>query len=100
MKNDMEDVIVLRKVITYDGQEYRELKLDLDALTGQDLIDAGKELVAADNNFAPLKEFDKGYLSILAARAADIPTDMMPMLSAKDFTKITLQVQNFLLNEE
>lgn len=92
--------IKLAKVITYDGEEIKELNLDFDSLTGQDLLNAEKEAIALNKNTAPIKEFDKGYLSIVAAKAAGISTDIMPLLGAKDFTKVTVQTQNFLLNEE
>lgn len=92
--------IKLAKVVTYDGEEIKELNLDFDSLTGQDLLNAEKEAVASNKNVAPIKEFDKGYLAIVAAKAAGVATDVMPLLGAKDFTKVTVQTQNFLLNEE
>lgn len=92
--------IKLAKTIQYDGLEIKELNLDFDSLTGQDLLNAEKEAIALNKSASPIKEFDKGYLSIVAAKAASIPTDIMPLLSAKDFTKATVQAQNFLLNEE
>lgn len=92
--------IKLAKTITYDGVEIKELNLDFDSLTGQDLLNAEKEAIALNKSASPIKEFDKGYLSIVAAKAAGVSTDLMPLLGAKDFTKVTVQAQNFLLNEE
>lgn len=92
--------IKLAKVVKYDGEEIKEINLDFDSLTGQDLLNAEKEAIALNKNASPIKEFDKGYLSIVAAKAAGISTDIMPLLGAKDFTKVTVQAQNFLLNEE
>ena len=92
--------IKLVKPIQYDGEEIKELNLDFDSLTGQDLLDAEKEGLESNKKVAPVKEFDKCYLSIVAAKAAGVATDMMPLLGAKDFTKITVRAQDFLLKEE
>ena len=92
--------IKLLKAIQYDGETVTELHLDFDSLTGQDILNAERELNAGNKSVAPVKEFDKGYLSIVAAKAAGVPTDMLSLLGAKDFTKVTVLTQNFLLNEE
>ncbi|WP_410495816.1 phage tail assembly protein [Cellulosilyticum sp. ST5] len=91
-------IITLKKSIKYDGQEVKELELDLEALTAQDILDAEAEL-AAERKTPPIKEFDKSYLAIVGAKAAKVPTDMVKLLGAKDFTNLTMQVQNFLIAE-
>lgn len=90
-----ENVIKLSKAITFEENEYTELNLDLEGLTGEDLVQAEKEY-AADGGTAPVLELSKGYLSIVAARAAKVPAALMNKLPAKDFSKITITVQNFL----
>lgn len=90
--------IILKKAIQYDGEQITELKLDLDSLTGQDMLDAEKE--AGVGEFTPMKEFNKGHLAVLAAKACGMPSDLMPLLGLRDFSKITMAVQNFLFNEE
>ena len=89
----------LTKAIKYDGEEIKELNLDFDKLTGQDLLDAEAEL-SAEKKAPPVKEFNKGYLAIVGAKAAGVPTDMVKLLGAKDFTQFTMHVQNFLISEE
>lgn len=94
------ETIKFSKQISYDGETITEVNLDFDALTGQDLINAEREYMMGNKTPAPVKEFDKGYLVIVAAKAANVPSDMFLLLGAKDFTKITIKTQNFLLNEE
>jgi len=90
--------IKLKKSIEYDSETITELNLDLDSLTGQDMINAEKE--ADTNEFTPMKEFNKSHLAILAAKACGKPSDMMPLLGLRDFSSITREVQNFLFSEE
>lgn len=97
---DGEQVINLKKPLIYDGTEYKSLTINFEELTGQDLLDAEREIIVTDRNIAPVKEFDKGYLSVVVAKAAKVPTEMVRLLGAKDFSKLTIEAQNFLMNEE
>lgn len=87
----------LKKPINFEGELITELNLDLDCLTGKDMIDAQKEIQSLD---VPVLEFNKEYLAVVAAKACGMPTDLIPLLGIKDFSAITVQVQNFLLGEE
>ncbi len=87
--------IKLSKPYTFEGKEYTELKLDFDVLTGRDMIIAEAEVrVIADP--APVAELSKSYLAVMAAKAARVPVDLILGLPAKDFSKVTIEVQNFL----
>ena len=61
------------------------------------MIDAQKEIQSLD---VPVLEFNEEYLAVVAAKACGMPTDLIPLLGIKDFSAITVQVQNFLLGEE
>lgn len=87
----------LKKPVHFEGEEIKELDLDLDSLTGKDMIAAQKEIQSMD---VPVQEFNKEYLAVVAAKACGRPTDLIPLLGIKDFSFITVQVQNFLLGEE
>jgi len=93
--------VVLVKIIklsnprTINGKEYTKLELNFDNLTGRDLINAHKETTAMGDN-SPVNEFSKTYLAAVAARAAKVKTDDILDLPARDFTNITIMVQNFL----
>lgn len=89
--------ITLKKPINFEGEVITELNLDLDSLTGRDMIEAQKEIQSMD---VPIQEFNKEYLAVVAAKACGRPTDLIPLLGIKDFSTVTVQVQNFLLGEE
>ena len=89
------EVVVLNKAFKYDGQEYTEISMDLESLTGNDMINAAKESKAiGDTSTVP--ELSKTYLAVVAAKAAHVPVDMIIALPAKDFSKVTMEAQNFL----
>lgn len=88
--------IKLSKPFIFEGKEYTELKLDFDALTGRDMINAEVEAKAIAGP-SPVAELSKSYLAVIAAKSAKVPVDLIMALPAKDFSKVTIEVQNFLL---
>ena len=84
-----------RKPYSFDGDSFEKIDLDLDALTGDDMLTAEREFTAA-GGFGAMMETSKGYLAILAAKAAKVPAEFINGLPAKEFSKITLAVQTFL----
>jgi len=88
--------IKLNRPITINGVEMKEIELDFDKLTGADLISASRETrLLGDSPIVP--ELSKQYMAIVAAKAAGLNVDDIMKLSARDFTAVTLAVQNFLL---
>ncbi len=92
------ETIKLTKPISYAGKEYKELELDLEGLSGADMIAAEQECLALQQVVSPVVEFSKSYLSNLAARAAHVDSDLIRQLPVRDFSYVTLVVQNFLLD--
>lgn len=88
--------VTLSKPFTFEGKEYSEIELDLDSLTGNDLLKAEREFVATGGR-ANVPELSKEYLAIVVAKTAKVPVDIIHALPAKDFSKVTIEVQNFLL---
>ncbi|HWR07749.1 phage tail assembly protein [Sporomusa sp.] len=88
--------IPLRKSFTFEGKEYKEIRLDLDALSGKDVIDAETEARSLGAR-AIMLESSKVYQAILAAKAAGVPVDLIQALPAKEFSRVTGEVQGFLL---
>ncbi|MDR7867610.1 MAG: phage tail assembly protein [Sporomusaceae bacterium] len=84
------------KTHTFEGKEYKELKIDLDGLTGKDLVDASREARLL-GDAGQVQEFSAVYLAVVSAKAAKVPVDMILALPAKDFTAVKTAVQNFLL---
>lgn len=80
-------------------KEYTEIILDFDSLTGEDLETAemysGIRANPALNG--AMSEFTKPYLAVIGAMAAKQPFEFIKGLPAKDYTAVTVTVQNFLL---
>lgn len=89
-------IIKLSKPFIFEGKEYTELNLDLDSLNGNDMLSAEKEakVIAGPS---PVPELSKPFLAVIAAKAAKVPVDMIMALPGKDFSKVTIEVQDFLL---
>jgi len=87
---------MFEKPYHFEGQEYTEIELDLDGLTGADMEAAQREF-ASKGNFTVMHTMDLAYLAILASMAAKKPREFITKLPAKEYNKITTKVQNFLL---
>lgn len=85
----------LSKEIEFECIKYTTLNIDLDALTGRDLVSAESETLSLTGR--PATDLDKTYQACVAARASKVPSDMILSLPAKDFARITSEVQTFLL---
>lgn len=88
--------ITFDKPFEFEGKTFEGLDLNLDSLTGQHLIDATTEARALGDK-SPVMELSKTYQAVLAAKAAQTSTDMIIALPAKEFSRVTLAVANFLL---
>lgn len=87
--------IVLKNGVTIGGKTINEFDFNLEKLTGNDLIEAEKEVMIADNT--PLvMDFNRSFLITLAAKSASVPVDALKGLNIQDFSKITNEVQRFL----
>lgn len=85
-----------KKPVNFEGEDYSKITLDLESLTGRDI----KEVSSALSNKGEaigLAETNKAFLAGLAARSARLPIEFMDYISARDFSQITIDVQNFLL---
>lgn len=98
----MGKTFTLLKPITFQGKEVKEIELDLAALTGMDMIAAEREFIrsAPDNERVSLKELSKEYQTLMAARASKMPVEFFDQLGLKDFSRVTIKVQRFLLELE
>ena len=89
--------IHLKKPIEHEGQTVTELELDLEGLTGEDMTQAEAEHAVMTGGASSVLELSKAYLMHVAARAAKLPVETIKSLDARDFTRVTMEVQNFLL---
>lgn len=89
----------LRKKIEYKGVEYQELNMDLESLTGTDMIKANAKLRKAGVDIDDLMPvLNMEYQVLLAAKAANVPKEVIEKMDARDFLEITMEVQSFLLD--
>jgi hypothetical protein len=89
--------IEFAKPVTIEGTEYTGLDLNFDKLTGDDIIACEREFTAT-GGVATVHELCKGFLAIVAARAAGVAPDVIRALPAREFSKVTVVAQNFLLD--
>lgn len=91
---------VLKRPVTFDGREIKEITLNLDDLAYKDLRRAEKEarlMCGKKERLSMPKEFDTKYTSCLLAIAAGEPVELIQSLKAADFTAINNQMTDFLL---
>ena len=73
-----------------------ELSLDFSRINGYTLIKAGKDARKEEPTLVML-QFSQYYLAAIASAAAGVKIDDILGMGAKDFTAVTIAVQNFLL---
>ena len=89
-------IINLSKSINFNGTEYQELDLNLENLTGQDLINAEDNLRAKGIMTTGAADFSRNYLLAVASQALKIAPESLKELNAKDFTHLMNEVLIFL----
>lgn len=97
MMSEKESIYKLRQSVNFEGREITELDLDFDRLTGEDILACERQYAATGGGSLFFVESQKAYQAIVAARAAGVPVELIHALSAKDFTRVTLRAQNFLI---
>ena len=88
--------IALSKTFTHNGINYNEFDLELENLTGQDLIDAEENLRRAGIIINGAADFSRNYLIAIAAKVLKFPREALMNLPAKDFTRIINETLIFL----
>ena len=96
----LENKFDLVRPINFEGQDYTELTLDFEGLTGADLEKAEMQFTAENpqNGIVMVKEMSKGFAAIVAAKAAKVPVELIRKLSAPDYSKITMRTTLFLMS--
>lgn len=90
----------LKRAITFEGKEIKEIEMDLDGLTGEDLAQAEREYFASGGHPVVPLLISSGYCAVLAARAANLPVEAIRALPLKECHRVVSVVQNFLLDTE
>lgn len=87
----------LRKPVEFDGNTVMEINLDLESLTGEDILQVERQFSYgnSENQANMIKEFSKEWQILVAAKAAKLPKEFFLRIDARDFSLITIAVQNF-----
>ncbi|MEK5166221.1 phage tail assembly protein [Paenibacillus sp. FSL R5-0527] len=93
-------VIKLSRPILWEDVEYKELILNFEGLSGEDIIDVESDFMefirGQKNVYVQFKNDHPGYRAVVAAKAAGVHPNMMKKLTAKDFLKVTGAAKDFL----
>lgn len=89
--------IQLKKAIMHKGNEITTLDMELDNLTGNDLIGVEDQISKTGNNPIQTTDFSRVYLIAVAARALHMPVEVLRQMSARDFARVVNEVRNFLV---
>ena len=85
----------LNKEYTWEGKTYTEIAFDFEKLTGQDMIDIEKEMNDA-GEFALTAETSPNMCARIAAKAANLPLDVVTHLPLMAFNQVKNAARNFL----
>lgn len=92
-------IISLSKPLSVRGDTLSELDLDLDNLTGKDLIDIENSLRMKGRNTGAW-DMSRSFMIRVAAQALKLPPETLEALPIRDFTKIIDQVLLFFAGQD
>ena len=91
----MAEVIKLRREYKFGAKNVKEIILDLEELSGQDLVFAEKEYKAR-NKGATVKELEDGWALTVASKASGIKYGDLLRLKGTDYIKVLNKTKGFL----
>ncbi|MDR3164978.1 MAG: phage tail assembly protein [Synergistaceae bacterium] len=90
----MDEKYVLREPVG----DIREINFPLQKLKGGDIVAAQSEFETLTGSITTsMLELNKGFHAYIISKVAQIPYETVLELSIKDFSYLTMRVQNFLL---
>lgn len=90
-------VLTLAKPYTYEDKTYKKFVFDFERLIGEDLVDIETEMTAV-GEFALSPEISTSFLYRLAAKAANVGSDVILHLPIREFGKVKNKAQSFLVS--
>lgn len=90
-------ILKLLKPLTIGGNEVTELKLDLDGLSGSDLMNIEAEMMASGVAAMKNAAFSAAYCLYIGARGCGVNIEDAKRLGFKDAQSLVTEVQNFIL---
>ncbi|MEK8216435.1 phage tail assembly protein [Paenibacillus sp. FSL L8-0463] len=100
IEEDLAEVYTFARPVTFEGNTVETLTIDFDKLTGVDILACDRQYqaeAARHGGTELVKETNKAYQAYIVAKAAGVHVGLIRALPAKDFTKLTLRAQSFLL---
>lgn len=99
VEEGMENVIVLTRPLEFEGETYEKIELDFEKLTGVDMEKAEMQYHAENpqNSIVMVKEMAKGFVAIVAAKAAGVHLNVIRSLPIADYSKVTMRTTLFLM---
>lgn len=94
--NDMY-VHKFKKTFEYEGKTYQTIDFNFGKLIGSDMIAVETEM-QDKGYFAVSPEYSRVYQCYIAAKAANIGSDVMEAMPFSEFNRITTATRNFLLS--
>nr|DAU76692.1 MAG TPA: tail assembly chaperone protein [Bacteriophage sp.] len=91
----MAEVIKLRREYKFGAKNIKEIVLDLEELSGQDLVFAEKEYKAR-NKGATVKELEDSWALTVASKASGIKYGDLLGLKGTDYIKVLNKTKGFL----
>lgn len=89
-------MIKLSRTYNFGGKEYKELDLNLDELTGIDLLQCEKEFKLRCKDRAAVKELEDAWAVTVAAYALKLKYGDLLTLKAPDYLQVVNQTRLFL----
>lgn len=75
-----------------------EIDLNFESLTGRDMLEAHKESSKSGYKVEVVPAWSMAFQAVIISRLTRIPFENILQMNARDFTKATVETQNFLLN--
>jgi hypothetical protein len=91
--------VKFKKTYNFEGTDHEGIELDFDKLTGEDVEKAVEYLTAARRPLGnTMPEFSKTFCAQIAAIASKMPVEFIRGLPVREYVRVTLEAQNFLLD--
>ena len=90
--------INLSAPLNYKDTELHSLELDLENMTGYDLLSVEDDLRIQGVNI-PAWEYSRTFLINIAAKSSHVPVEVLKGMKLADFTRVINEVLNFLAGQ-
>ncbi len=89
--------VKLSKKVKFNDVEVEKIELDFNSLTGADICEAEGNFRDKFHVPVPEANYSKGFQAAVAAKASNLPYDLILELNYVDFTKVTGAAKGFLM---